>query len=170
MGEDVVAPGHRPASIKHGADLDRLRDTYEGLGKAAVDFLSGLERAKSRSAAYHARNILTLRDRYSTDDLVAALTHALSYGAYDHHAVSRILQMQARPRRLDEYVAEETVRRLQRIVGDSRTEPRQLSEYDKLPCWSTPQASQGEQTCQDPSRQEPPADGRKPVLSDENEP
>ena len=50
-------------------------------------------------------------------DLDAALGHAAAFGAFEHHAVERILAARATPRSLDEYVAEETVRRVAEALG-----------------------------------------------------
>jgi len=141
-GEDVADPQHRPRRDRQGPNLDQLRVTYEVLGEEAVRFLVGLEQARPHSTAYHARHILALRQRYATADLVNALRHALDYGAYEHHAIEAILLARAQPRRLDEYVAEATLARLEQVLGESQTEPRALSEYDDLPCWSSGAVSQ----------------------------
>lgn len=135
-GDDVELAEHRPPRARRGADLDLLRDAFEGLGTAGADYIAGLEASAPRSAAYHARRILGLRERYTSADLVAALEHAHLYGAYDHGSVERILAARAAPRRLDEYVAEATASRLDETIGQSRTEPRDLDDYDELPCWS----------------------------------
>jgi transposase len=147
-GELVIAPGHRPKPDR-GPDLDQLRIAYGEIGDAAERFLVGLERAQPRSAAYHGRRILALRERYQTDDVLAAMDHALQYGAFEHHAIERILASRAAPRRLDEYIAETTEKKLAAIVRQSRTEPRELSMYDALPNWSQA-ATQGDPAC--PSR------------------
>jgi hypothetical protein len=147
-GELVIAPGHRPKPDR-GPDLDQLRIAYGEIGDAAERFLVGLERAQPRSAAYHGRRILALRERYQTDDVLAAMDHALQYGAFEHHAIERILASRAAPRRLDEYIAETTEKKLAAIVRQSRTEPRELSMYDALPNWSRA-ATQGDPAC--PSR------------------
>lgn len=116
-------PRHRPV------DLDQLRQVFEGLGEDAHAFFAALVERMPRLAGYHARQILLLRDRFATADLCTALRHARSFGAYEHHAIQRILAARARPRTLDEYVVEETGRRL----GDHDTQPRDLDEYDQLP-------------------------------------
>lgn len=134
-GELVVAPGHRP-SPGRGPGLEQLRVAYRDLGDGADDFLAALERAQPRSAAYHARQILCFRERYQTSDVLAAMNHARQYGAFEYRAVERILIVRAAPRRLDEYVAEATEKKLAAIVRQSRTEPRDLSAYDALPNWS----------------------------------
>jgi transposase len=159
-GEDVVAPGHRPKPDR-GPGLDLLRVAYHDLGDAAADFLTALERSQPRSAAYHARQILAFRERYQTDDVLAAMDHARQYGAFEYRAVERILVARAAPRRLDEYVAEATEKKLAAIVRQSRTEPRDLSAYDALPNWSRP-TSTGEPAC--PS---PPAPDAEPSPSPE---
>ena len=100
-GEAVVAPGHRPRPDR-GPGLELLRAAYHDLGDAADDFLAALERAQPRSAAYHARQILAFRERYQTDDVLAAMAHACQYGAFEHRAIERILAARAAPRRLDE--------------------------------------------------------------------
>jgi transposase len=146
--EDVIAPGHRPKADR-GPNLDQLRAAYRELGGGADDFLIGLERAQPRSTAYHARRILAFRERYQTDDVLAAMAHARQYGAFEHHTIERILVARAAPRRLDEYVAEATEKKLAAIVRQSRTEPRELSAYDALPNWSRP-ATQGPPTCPRP--------------------
>jgi transposase len=160
-GEDVVAPGHRPRRTERGPGLDQLRLAYRHLGDGGEGFLAALERAQPRSAAYHARCILALRERYGTADVAAALDHALRYAALDHRAVERILQARAQPRRLDEYIAEETAQRLAQAVGQSRTEPRDLSVYDTLPNWAQ---ARGETRCP-PSDDDPKADEAETTTS-----
>ena len=157
-GEDVVAPGHRPKPDR-GPGLDQLRITYRELGDGADEFLLALERAQPRSAAYHARQILAFRERYQTDDVLAAMNHARQYGAFEYRAIERILVTRAAPRRLDEYVAEATEQKLAAVVRQSRTEPRDLSAYDALPNWSRP-THPGEPVC--PSQPAPDADPSHP--------
>lgn len=164
-GEDVTDPRHRPQRDRQGPNLDQLRVTYETLGQQAMRFLAGLERARPRSAAYHARHILALRQRYDTEDLVAALVHASDFGAYEHHAVETILQARAQPRRLGEYVAETTLARVQKTLQESQTEPRALSEYDELPCWS-PATAEAE-TAHGQTGEQTNGDEKKPHTDEE---
>lgn len=96
--------------------------------------MRGLEATQQRFVAHHARKILALRERYDSADVAAALSHALRFGAFDQGAVARILHVKARPRTLDEYVADATRERLSRFIGECNTEPRDLGEYDALPC------------------------------------
>ena len=159
-GDDVPLPGRRPAA-RRGADLEQLRQAYQDLDESAARFLQGLESAQPRSAAYHARLVLALRERFSTHDLVAALAHATRFGAFEHHAVERILVARSAPRGLDEYVAEATAQKLAAVLGETQTGPRDLHEYDQLPCWSraTPLTSE-EDSCppRDPASEPPSVD------------
>lgn len=129
-----ILDGHRPRHAERGPDLDQLRRAFADLGEGASAYLGALEKHQARSAAYHARKVLALREGYDTTALLAALAHARAYGALEHTAVERILLARSQPRRLDEYVAERSAEKLRRTVLESGTEPRDLAEYDALPC------------------------------------
>ena len=136
-GQDVGAAEYHPRTRTDDgrgvADLDQLRETYAGMGDLAAAFLDALCAATPRLATYQARRILLLRERYATDDLCAALHHAQAHAALDHHAVERILAARAEPRRLAEYVTEDLTSRLMRNLRGPEAEPRDLTEYDRLP-------------------------------------
>jgi len=153
--EYSILPGHRPAHAERGPDLDQLRRTFEDLGDPANAFLAALEKRDSRSAAYHARKVLALREGWDTNDLLKALSHALEYGALEHSSVERILAARADRRRLDEYVAEDSARTLSGAVAQSCTEPRDLAEYDALPCRGATTQSQGGSPCPSETAQTP---------------
>lgn len=124
---------HRPAERKSPVDLDMLGVAFGHLGEQSAEFFRQMSAGPARVWGHQARLILLLRERYATTDLDAALGHALSYGAFDSKSVERILIARAVPRQLDEYVAEETVKRIARTAGKKRTIPRDLREYDRLP-------------------------------------
>jgi transposase len=144
--EYSLLPGHHPQHAERGPDLDQLRGAFGSLGAPADAFLAALEKREPRSASYHARKVLALRNGYDTSDLLKALAHALEYGALEHTAVERILAARSDRRRLDEYVAEASARKLAMAVAQSCTEPRDLAEYDALPCRGAPH-SKGERPC-----------------------
>lgn len=141
-----VLDGHRPRHAERGPDLDQLRRAFADLGDPGAAFLLALEKHQARSAAYHGRKILLLREGYDTRELLAALSHALAYGALEHTSVERILLAHSNPRRLDQYVAEHSANKLGRAVSESSTEPRDLAEYDALPCRGSPSAG-GDPPC-----------------------
>jgi transposase len=155
--------GHRPRHAERGPDLDQLRLAYRDLGDVALEYLAALERHEPRSAGYHARQVLLLREGYDTADLLRALEHALAYGALQHGDVGRILVARSNRRRLDEYVAEASAQKLQRAITQSCTEPRDLTEYDALPCRGVMPFLQGEALC--PSEPTPSAAPAPPPTS-----
>lgn len=119
-------------------DLDQLAVAFERMGRGAASFFRLLSAGPPRVWGHQARCILLLRSRFDTEDLDAALAHAARFGALEYAAVERIVEARATPRTLDEYVAEETARRLEETLGVSRTEPRDLTEYDRLPLAGSP--------------------------------
>jgi len=160
-GHDVAPPGtHQPWS-RRGADLDQLRKAFADIGDEAALFLAGLETAQRRFAGYHARQILLLRERYATADLGGALAHARSFGAFECRAVERILAARAAPRRLAEYVAEQTARKLDEPPGAPDAFLHDLDEYDRLP--QTPSAK--EPAC--PDERSPRDPTKSPSCSDD---
>jgi hypothetical protein len=108
------------------------------MGEGAASFFRLLSAGPPRVWGHQARCILLLRARFETADINAALAHAARFGAFEYAAVERIVEARAAPRTLDEYVAEETARRLEKTLGGSRTAPRDLTEYDRLPVVGAP--------------------------------
>jgi len=130
-GQQQRLDGHHPRrQSDKGAHLDAIREPFLALGDAASDFLCGLIKSLPRSAAYHARRILELRERYAAPDVAAALAHALRFSAFSSHAVVRIVEVRSRPRTLDEYVADQTRDRLRGLLEGERLAPRDLRAYD----------------------------------------
>jgi transposase len=115
------------------SDLDQLRAAFEQMGEHAAGFFRLMSGGPPRLWGHQARQILQLRERFTTADLDAALAHAAAFGAFEHGAVERILAVRAAPRTLDEYVAEETAQRLVARMGEARTAPRDLALYDRIP-------------------------------------
>lgn len=124
---------HPPPRQRLAVDLEQLAVAFQGLGEGGAAFFRLLSAGPPRVWGHQARCILVLRARFETRDLDAALAHAARFGALEHRAVERILEARARPRTLDEYVAEETAQRLEKILGEHRTVVRDLTEYDQLP-------------------------------------
>ncbi len=124
---------HPPPHRKSPIDLDQIKVAFDKMGGRAGEFFRLMSAGPVRVWGHQARQILVLRERFTTDDLVSALGHAAEFGATNARAVERIVTSRATPRTLDEYVAEETVRRLADTLGNARTEPRDLSVYDRVP-------------------------------------
>jgi hypothetical protein len=124
---------HPPAQRRSPLDLDQLTLAFRNMGERAAAFFDQMSRGSVRVFAGQARRILLLRERYRTEELESALSHAAAFGAFEYAAVERILAARATPRTLDEYVAEDTARCIEQTLGHVRTEPRDLTEYDRLP-------------------------------------
>jgi hypothetical protein len=129
---------HPPPQRKSPIDLDQVKVAFEGMGERAAAFFRLMSLGAPRVWGAQARQILLLRARFRTDDIDAALGHAAAFGALDHRAIERILAARSMPRTLDEYVAESTTRHIEETLGHARTEPRDLTEYDRLPISSFP--------------------------------
>jgi len=136
---------HPPPQRKSPIDLDQLAVAFRNMGERAAEFFDQLSRGSVRVWAGQARRILLLRERYETLEIESALAHAVAFGALDYASVERILAVRATPRTLDEYVAEDTARRLEETLGHVRTAPRDLTEYDRLPVAGT-SATQPQET------------------------
>lgn len=134
---------HPPPQRKSPVDLDQLRVAFEHMGERSASFFRLLSSGPTRTWGHQARQILLLRERYATADIDAALAHAEAFGATEHRAIERILASRASPRSLDEYVAEQTVRRIRGALGDARTQPRDLTAYDRLPGTLPPAGAHG---------------------------
>jgi transposase len=124
---------HPPPQRKSPLDLDQLHVAFQRMGENAAAFFRLMSLGAPRAWGREARQILLLRERYDTADIDRALGHAASFGALEHLAVERILAARSTPRTLDEYVAEDMARRLEETLGETRTQPRDLTEYDLLP-------------------------------------
>ncbi len=159
--QQSILPGHRPPRAEGGPALEHLRRAFQDLGGPGAEYLAALERRDSRSAGYHARKVLSLREGYDTAELCKALSHALCFGALEHVSIEKILNARSDRRRLDEYVAAASAKKLKSAVAQSCTEPRDLAEYDALPCRGTVPEPQGEATCEPPppSKAPPPKPG-----------
>lgn len=142
---------HPPPHRKSPIDLDQVQIAFSGMGERAAAFFRLMSLGAPRVWGAQARQILLLRERFGTADIDAALGHAAAFGALDHRAVERILAARSMPRTLDEYVAEETSRRIEETLGQTRTAPRDLTEYDRLPIASSSASPSSEETPPCPS-------------------
>lgn len=133
-GEKYRKPEHAipPRSSKKGKDLDLLAPILLAWGPVADEYLTGLKRTQSRTVAHHVAHILELKRRYSPDDIVVALEHALRYHAYDARAIDRILATQAIERTLEEPLSQFFKDELAQWIHENPLKPRALGEYQRL--------------------------------------
>ena len=101
-GVDVTADGHRKRA--HAVSHDQLLLIFKEWGPVAETFATALvERQRYRRK--HLAAILSLQDRFSVNDIVAALEHAQKYRAYSARDVERILEAKAQPRHFADRMA-----------------------------------------------------------------
>jgi transposase len=130
--QDIDPNGFHRRQGQAAISLEQVGKTYESIGTGAETFFRHLSDGPSRCWSAPARRILTLRERYATDDIDAALAHAARYGALQYDSVERILEARFRPRRLDDYIVSDTARALAKL-GYPRTQRSNLAEYDRIP-------------------------------------
>jgi len=121
----VTDPAHRPAK-RSRYDIDALVFRMGQLGEVGAAFAAGVvERQRYRGR--HLAVILGLQERYSADDLLAALRRALRYRAFDANIVQRILDAGARPRVLPDTQRQAAAERLRAALPAPA--PRDMTHY-----------------------------------------
>jgi transposase len=93
---------HKDAPREARFGLDSIKDVFLTIGEEAERFLEGLKYKFPRNPGFHARRILTLRERYHSDDVHRAIAHANRYRAFDSASVERILKAKFTPRTLEQ--------------------------------------------------------------------
>jgi transposase len=86
-----VLPEHSAQFRAHSKSRHVLAEQFANLGSRAEDFAQGLAEAKGAAAGYHMSLILKLADKVGVLRVAEALRHAARYGAYDAHAIGRIV-------------------------------------------------------------------------------
>jgi transposase len=129
-GQRSVQPEHQPQpSDRPGRAA--LEERFAELGPSGPRFLAGLVGAQ-RCGWDQARRVLALLAVYRQADVQAALERAVRYGAFGLASVRRILAATARPKPVQEVLAEEERRRLEPLLRDNPVRPRPLSDYQSL--------------------------------------
>lgn len=112
-------------------DLTLLFERLGTWGEIAQTFGRRLQQ-KKRYPGPELSYILGLQLQWSADDIVQALSHAMSYSAYDARAVQRILEARFKPRTLQMQIAHSARNRIREIMRDHPVQQRPLSEYTTL--------------------------------------
>lgn len=123
--EPVEDPKHRTRK-KRRHDINVLAKRMGELCEHGAEFATGVLK-KQRYRGSHLAQVLGLLERYSADDMNAALERAVRYRAFDAQMVQRILEASATPRVLPD-TALEAAQRLKSALPPIA--PRPLEEYD----------------------------------------
>ncbi len=118
---------------------EQLRQQFQELGDAAVNFLEGLLKTQ-RCPWDQAQRVLALLGIYRRSDFLAALERACRFGAFAFSSVERILAVQARPKTALEHLADEQRQHLRGLLTDDPTPPRPPAAYQQL--WFEPSTAQ----------------------------
>jgi hypothetical protein len=86
-----VLPEHEAEFRTHSTSRHVLAEQFARLGSGAEEFAEGLRQLKGAAAGYHMSRILQLTDKVGVLRVAEALRHAARYGAFDAHAVTRIV-------------------------------------------------------------------------------
>jgi hypothetical protein len=154
-GERRIDPAHHPAPQDGRQRMDVLRTRYEELGAVAVEFLKQLT-ATQRYHCDQARRVLGLLGTYAREDVLAAMTRAVKYGACHASAMERILESQAKPMGVMEKLAAQMREEAAGEPDTAAIKPRPLSEYQSL---FPPESTHHEKT---------PGEARQNVPSHDN--
>lgn len=129
-GKRQTLKGHHPTDDpQQRAAL--LRQRFQELGPIAVQFLDGLL-AKQIQGKRQAQQLLALMAHYQRDDVLAALAHAVRFGAFSLAAMRRILAAQARPKPRLEELADWHQDALDPSLRSEPIGPRPTSDYQHL--------------------------------------
>lgn len=122
--EPVELPEHRPRK-KRRHDIDVLAKRLAELCEHGAEFAAGIFR-KQYHRGSHLAQVLGLLERYTADDMNAAIGRAVRYRAFDAQVVQRILEAGAKPRVLPDSTLELT-QRLKSVLPVGN--PRPLAQY-----------------------------------------
>ncbi len=122
-------PDHRMSEkVRYG--LEPVKDAFILLGEGAEEFVEGIKQKHPHHCGFHARKILSLKERYNADDIALACRHALRYRAFDSLAIERILKVKATPRTLESIRNQKAAIILQKNLPEIKQ--RNLDEYGLL--------------------------------------
>lgn len=142
MGRVLENPEHRNSSkVRYG--LEPVKEAFLSLGDATDPFLAGLKDKHPRNCGFHARAILSMKERYHADDINRALAHAVSYYAFDGKAIERILAARAKPRTLESLRNDKAGQRLSESLPEITQRP--LDEYTDMISQSREQEKESEE-------------------------
>ncbi|ETR65729.1 MAG: IstA3 [Candidatus Magnetoglobus multicellularis str. Araruama] len=68
-----------------------LKKAILRLGEPAESYFTGLKRERGKAAGYHLQRILKMADRYGSDVVSGAISHAMRHGVYNADAIERII-------------------------------------------------------------------------------
>lgn len=123
--DPVINQDHRPEK-KPRHDIDALVERLGALSETGALFAAGVL-DKQRFRGGHLSRVLALLERYSAEDITAALDRAVRYRAFDGAVVQRIVEASATPRVLPDTAKQAVTQRLKSALVP--TAPRPMADY-----------------------------------------
>jgi transposase len=120
-------------------DLTLLLERLGEWGEIAQAFGKRLQQ-KKRYSGPELSYIIGLQMRWSADDIVQALAHAMSYDAYEARSIERILQARFQQRTLQTQIAESARKRIREVMRHNPVQQRSLADYTALRTGDAPSA------------------------------
>jgi transposase len=120
-----------PRQRRRRRSLGELLDCVAAWGSSAKHYGEQLARGKRYGAA-ELSHVVALQKSYTLEDILRAMEHASRYGAYGARELTRILELSAEPRSLEEHLAADAREHIRRALGDSPVRQRSLEEYQRL--------------------------------------
>lgn len=151
-------------------DLTLLLERLGEWGEIAQAFGKRLQQ-KKRTPGPELSYIIGLQLRWSADDIVQALAHAMNYDAYEARSIERILEARFQPRTLQSQIADSARNRVRELMRHHPVQQRSLTEYPALRAGDTPSPTTGEtslashQDCAREAPGQPPDADTAPELT-----
>lgn len=120
---EVDRPRRRP--------LNEILACFESWGPTAMKYAEAI-RARSRYAGKELGHVLGLRTNWAAEDVLRAIEHAYHHAAFGPRDLERILAARAKPRTLDDHLADSARQRIQRALAEAPVEQRGLAAYARL--------------------------------------
>jgi transposase len=121
-------------------DLTLLLERIGAWGEIAQTFGQRL-RQKKRYPGPELTYIVGLQLTWSAEDIVQALSHAMSYNAYEARAIERILEARFKPRTLQSQIADCARHRIREVMREHPVQQRLLADYPALRAGDAPSLS-----------------------------
>lgn len=141
-------------------DLTLLLERLGEWGEIAQAFGVRLQQRKKRYPAAELSYIIGLQMRWSADDIVRALAHAMTYDAYEARSIERILEARFTPRTLQTQMADSARARIREVMRHNPVQQRSLADYKSLRTGDTPSQTNGETSLATPQDRADQAPGQ----------
>lgn len=126
-GEYVPPPDKKPKR----RPIHELIASFEAWGAGAMRYVERI-RDKKRYASAELARILELQETYAVEDMLRAIEHATRYSAHGASELERILELTAKPRTVEDRIAEHAREHVRRAMADAPVRQRGLDDYGRL--------------------------------------